>query len=167
MNHKFVNFKVIELMMQLKRPVFVIFSVDLECMWDFSAFVRELLCYHGLQVCLTRAAAVLGIIAFSCPILLDQFPNRNTSSRTSIRLCVQMCCVVQFGYHWIVQLFTELAVLNRWCFCEEPSAPSRCVLKDHKKAKGNLSLLLHLKLKAESVNPSSSFKVVQVARFSK
>lgn len=81
-------------MMQLERPVFVIFSIDLECMWDFSAFVRELLCYQGLQPCLTRAAAVLGIVAFSCPILLDQFPNRNTSSRASIRLCVQMCCVV-------------------------------------------------------------------------
>lgn len=93
MNQKFNNFKVIEVMMQLKRPVFVIFSIDLECVWDFSAFVRELLCYQGLQVCLTRAAAVLGIIAFSCPIL-DQFPNRNSRSRTSIRHCVQMCCVV-------------------------------------------------------------------------
>lgn len=65
------------------------------------------------------------------------------------------------------QLFTELTVRNRWCFCEEPSAPSRCVFKDHKKTKGNLSLLFHLKLKAESVKPSSSFEAVQVARFSK
>lgn len=65
----------------------------------------------------------------------------------------------------MVQLFTELTVLNRWCFCEEPSTPSWCVFKDHKKTKG--SLLLHLKLKAESVNSCSSFKVVQVARFSK
>lgn len=94
MNHKFINFKVIKLVMQLKRPVFVVFSVDLECMWDFSAFGRELLCYRGLQVCLTRAAAVWGIAAFSCPILLDRFPDRNASSRTFIRLCVQMCCVV-------------------------------------------------------------------------
>jgi len=152
--------------MQLKRPGSVIFSVDLECAWDSVRLSESCFVTRGCE----PACPGLQLSGDRSPRLSHPSGSGSTQKpwlQGVLRLCVRVRCVVRIGDGWMAQLLAELAGRNRWCFCEEPSAPSQCASKDPQKTKGNLSLLFHLALKAASVNPSSSFRVVGVVGFSK
>lgn len=73
MNHEFINFKVTEVTMQLRRSVIVVFSVDLECMW--------------VSVCLSEELQLSGDQSLQCPSPLDQFPSSSSSSSRASRGC--------------------------------------------------------------------------------